>query len=423
MVPQYRAMQIANRAFIAHTAIEKGLKARLGKEKLPYPTKGQWAHDLGYLYQLTKEVADGKWADSLANAFKDAVSFYEYDLEMLPHMETLERYLERVGTSKNFAEMRYWLEDASAIEEAVEQIHHVSLYLHREILEALWPLVGFDQERLVSERVEDVVQRALQTELSYSTGTPEEIACNELIQWLRTQPNCRDALREAVQQNLVIEGLSEPARMRLGAAFERLQRPDGPALYSAPSADPAVAFYMTTCRDLPLGYSSPYPDAEVVVQWRDERKIMATVFSPGGDMLAVMTKHVQSRWYVHLLRGRGSFFAKSIEDGKNWIASKCCKQVTVTTGQQTHQRYIFSDDPYLPHSRMVRIPNTTELSKSQELEMSFWNTDHDLLPGQEVTIALAFGDEPKASGSLEGIVSKVERQKVWITDQKWISLV
>ena len=157
LVPQYRAMQIANRALLAHTAIEKGLKARLDKEKLSCPKSGPQGHDLRNLYQLTKKVADGKWADSLANAFKDAVSFYEYDLEMLPYLETLEAYLEQVGSSKNFADMRYWLEDASAVEEAVEQIHHISLYLHKEILEALWPLVAFDKERLVSQRVERVV--------------------------------------------------------------------------------------------------------------------------------------------------------------------------------------------------------------------------------------------------------------------------
>ena len=128
-------------------------------------------------------------ADSLANAFTDAVSFYEYNLEMLPHLETLEAYLEQVGSSENFKEMRYWLEDASAVEKAVEQIHHISLYLHKEILEALWPLVAFDQERLVSQRVEGVVQRALRMELSYSVGTPEEQASNELLQWLRTNTN------------------------------------------------------------------------------------------------------------------------------------------------------------------------------------------------------------------------------------------
>ena len=118
-------MQIANRALIAHHAIEKGLKARLGKEGLPYPTRGQNGHDLDYLYQLTKQINNGKWAYDLASSYKDAVSFYEYDTEMLPHFETLETYLMKVGSGKAFLEMRYWLEDRSAADNSVDLILHI----------------------------------------------------------------------------------------------------------------------------------------------------------------------------------------------------------------------------------------------------------------------------------------------------------
>ena len=423
MVPQYRAMQIANRAFLAHTAIEKGFKARLEKAGLSYPKSGSQGHDLHGLYQLTKKVTNGKWAGDLANAFKDAVSFYEYDLEMLPYLETLETYLEKVGSSKNFVEMRYWLEDAYAVEEAVEQIHHISLYLHKEVLEALWALVGFDQERLVSERVEREVQRALELELSYSPGTPDEQACNELIQWLQTKPNYRTALRQAVQQDYAIEGISEVGRIRLREAFKRLSKSDNPAFYPPPSADPAVAFYIGTCRDLPSGYSSGYPGAQTMIKWTDESETSAKIFSPGGDMLALITKHVQSRWHVVGLLNHGGVLGKSFEDAQNWIVSQCCKQVTVVAGQQTSQLYICSGDPYLPHSNMTRNLDTTELDEPQELELSFWDTDHELLPGQQVTITLAFGGESKTGDNLKGVVTKVERQKVWITGHKWIGLV
>ena len=416
LVPQYRAMQIANRALLAHTAIEKGLKARLDKENIHYHKKGPQGHDLRELYKRTKKVADGKWADSLANAFKDAVSFYEYDLEMMPHLETLEAYLEQVGSSDNFKEMRYWLEDACAVGKAVEHIHHISLYLHKEILEALWALVAFDQERLVSQRVERVVRRALRMELLYPVGTPEEQASK----WLRTKSSCREALREAVQQNYAIEGISELGQIRLKEAFERLKSSDNPVLTPAPSADPAVAFYMATCRDLPSGYSSPYSDARVLVKWTDERKTMAEVFSPGGDSLALMIKHVQSRWHVDPLMGHGGVFCKSFKDGQNWIVSQSCKQVTVVAGQQTKQRYIRSDRPYLPDPNNL---DTTELDKAQELELSFWDTDHELLPGQQVTITLASGDESKAGETLEGVVTKVEQQKVWIMGHTWFGLV
>lgn len=150
---------------------------------------------------------------------------------------------------------------------------------------------------------------------------------------------------------------------------------------------------------------------------------MAEVFSPGGDMLALMTKHVQSRWEVDSQLGHGGVFCKSFEDGQNWIVSQFCKQVTVVTDQQASQQYIRSDGPYLPDPNLVRNVDTTELDKAQELELSFWDTDHELLPGRQVTITLAFGDESKAGENLEGVVTKVEQQKVWIMGHKWSDLV
>ena len=53
LVPQYRAMQIANRALIAHHSMEKGFKDRLKKEGLTYPTSGSQGHDLGGLLRWT----------------------------------------------------------------------------------------------------------------------------------------------------------------------------------------------------------------------------------------------------------------------------------------------------------------------------------------------------------------------------------
>ena len=49
LVPQYRAMQIANRDLIAHHSIEKGLKDRLKKEGLPYTKSRSQGHDLSGL--------------------------------------------------------------------------------------------------------------------------------------------------------------------------------------------------------------------------------------------------------------------------------------------------------------------------------------------------------------------------------------
>ena len=63
LVPQYRAMQIANRALIAHHSMEKGFKDRLKKEGLTYPTSGSQGHhdpfDIGPTVELVPANGNG----------------------------------------------------------------------------------------------------------------------------------------------------------------------------------------------------------------------------------------------------------------------------------------------------------------------------------------------------------------------------
>ena len=350
LVPQYRAMQIANRALIAHHAIEKGFKARLDKESLPYPQSAQKGHDLYHLYQITKQINNGKWADDLANSYQDAVSFYEYDLELAPHFETLETYLMTIGSGKAFLEMRYWIEDHSPADDSVASILRISLYLHREILEALGHLVASDQQRLVSERVDRVLKKELERALWHSSGTPDEQACKLVIQWLHTKPSYRAALREAVQRGYLVEGIDELGNQKLKTAFEKLNTSDNRTFFAPPppSADPAVSFYIGTCRDIYPGSLLRYPDAEVRVVWKNDQQTRAEVFSPARELLGYISKHIQSRWQAESFGGNGGAFSKSFDDAKNWIIiAHHCEQVSVITDGQTRQLYIYSSDSSL----------------------------------------------------------------------------
>ena len=86
--------------------MEKGFKDRLKKEGLTYPTSGSQGHDLSVLYQLTHQINQGTWAQSLAESYNDAVTFYEYDIQALPHLATLDTYLNKVGSNQMFTQMR-----------------------------------------------------------------------------------------------------------------------------------------------------------------------------------------------------------------------------------------------------------------------------------------------------------------------------
>ena len=397
LVPQYRAMQIANRALIAHHSMEKGFKDRLKKEGVTYPTSSSQGHDLGVLYQLTHQINNGTWAQSLAESYNDAVAFYEYDIQALPHLATLNAYLSKVGSNQMFTQMRYWLEDQTLSNDAVESILHIYLLLHREILQALWPLVAFDQQRFVSQRVDQILKMELQRACTYSPGTLSEQPSKQTIRWLRTHPDLRTALREAVQRDFQLEEIDEGGNRNLREAFQRLYTPDENQMLPSPppTADPAIAFFVGTSRDIRPGSQNKYPDAEVEIKWLNPEHTSAEIFSPAGEVLGFIRKHAQSRWHVDTVGNNAGVFSKDFDDALQWIITCHCKQISITADGQTIQRYILSTDNFLPLS--VFSEEIPEIDEPQMYEIDFWSDDHNLRAGQQVTITLKW-DEGSSVG-------------------------
>ena len=423
LVPDYRAMQIANRAFPAHQAIETGLKARLTKANLTFPNTGKKGHELGDLYNRTKKINNGQWAADLATAFTDAVTYYEYDVNALPHLATLEIYLAEIGSADAFMTMRYFvLEDKNA-DKAIELMHHVNLVLHREILEALWRLVAFDDFRLVSERAEQAIRMELQRALVYSPGTESEQTYLRLLQWLQTQPNFRTALREAVQQDYQLAGIDEAGRERLRQAFERLSTTAHPALNRPPSADPAISFFIGSCGDIRPGSLKVYPDASVRVEWLNGENTNAEIFTPAGEVLGFISKHQQSRWHSEAIGNNAGRFSKSYEDALDWIITYHCKQVSVTYDGSKREMYIFSIEDFLLPVRESTPSDLIDMDREQVYEINFWEDTHALLPGQQVTITSVIDEESRIGAKLEGVVSSVQKRKAWIKGRNVTTII
>ena len=422
LIPEYRAMQIANRALIAHHAIENGLKARLSKAGVSFSKRNPEGHDLSVLYQRAKQVENGNWAKGLAHAFEDAVRYYEYDVSMLPHLATLETYFLKIGSGKAFSDMRYWLDDPDAASASTDLIHHIILLLHKEILEALWHLVGFDRYFVVSQRVEQAAIREFERALGHSPGTPSEQAYHQLVQWLQSYPNCQTALREAVHQGFLIEGVDELGRERMRQAFERLTTSDNPTL-PPPSEDPAVAFFITSCSDIQPGSQTLYPDAEIRIEWYGDNRISAKVLTPAGEILGFISKHFQSRWTAQSLRNNAGAHGKSLEDLKRWLAAQHCKQVSLTTDGSERHLYIFSDYNFFFSRDTVTFEEEAEHSKPLEFELSFWDAGHGLRPGQQVKALLRYDNDSNAGNRLEGVVDRVEGQRVWIKGHNVIDII
>ena len=417
--PYYRAMQVSNLAVVAHSAIEKGLKARLDKEGIEYSTRGWQGHDLPTLYGLTGQVQQGKWAKGLSTAYNDAIRYYEYDIAVLPHLSTLEDYLNKVGTGYALELMRYGLQDEGTADEAVNLCNHIMLPLHREILEALWRLVAYDDFFVVSQRVDRALARAMEGSLGYVTGSPDEEACKSVIEWLRAQPDFRTAMRQAVQQGYVVEGTNELGGQKVRQAFESLSKVDNPVLDTPSSADPAVAFFISSCRDLPRGVQLLYADAEVQIEWPNEH--VAKVFSPGGEVLGFISRHVQSRWQVESLWDTSVAHSRQFEDAKSWLINRLCKQVSVISSGQTRKSHIISRDSFFP--AMVIVTGIEDIDKPQEVELKFWDEQHGLQPGGQVCITLRYANDSEIGNRLEGVVNRVEGYRVWIMGRTLIGKV
>ena len=424
----YTPIQKANRAFQAHQAIEIGLKARLTKANLCFPKTGKKGHDLRDLYNRTKKINNGQWAADLAKAFTDAVTYYEYDVNALPHLATLEAYLVKIGSADAFMTMRYFVLEDKKADEAIELMSDVHLLLHREILEALLRLVARDNFRPVSERAEQAIRTAMRMDvlkvlLVHSPETESEQTYLLLDRWLKTHPNYRTALREAVQQEYQLAGIDEAGCELLRQAFERLSTTDHPTLNRPPSADPAISFFIRSFGDIRPGSLKVYPGASVRVEWCDEGNTNAEIFTPAGEVLGDISKHAQSRWKTQTMWNNEARYSKSFEDARDWIITCHCKQVAVTSGGEKRELYIFATDTENPFDPVPGFTPEPDIDWGGVYEINFWDETHTLIPGQQVTITSVFDEESRIGDKLEGVVSSVQQRKVEIVGMSIITRI
>ena len=105
MMPETNIVQLTNRAPVAHLAIERGLKALI----LEAGGTFEQEHSLNRLYR-TLEEHDAKSADYLAEAFRDAVRFFRYNIndKGFGYFRSIMDYLNRVGKDQDFEALRYW---------------------------------------------------------------------------------------------------------------------------------------------------------------------------------------------------------------------------------------------------------------------------------------------------------------------------
>ena len=401
LAPEVNAVQLTNRAPIAHLAIERGLKALISD-------CGVTPDETHSLNKLFREL--GKWdvasADYLAKAFDDAVNFFGYNVNRkgFGHFRSLDKYLSNVGTKKHFDALRYWVIEKSS---KGNPIPFISSPVHRELLCALPCLLFPNRQETVSNRVEGVVERAMSNP-SRLVWSDNDTCRKNSIQWylnwlLKTHTSRRSALEEAVDKGFAITD-DEFVTETLQNAFNELGQ----------SKDPAVRYYICTLEYLPKGSQRRNPDAIPEVEWHRKDRTYGSVLTSAGTCLGFIEMYADGSWGITPLEGglvQVADIAKSMADAKHYLVNRLTRQVTVTVNGKSKQLRIVSEhDFFLPHN-----PSWTLDVEDSAYEVELWDANHGLRLGDEVSMELQPEAGLRLVSILEGTVTKVEEQKVSVT--------
>ena len=363
LIRETENVQLTNRAPVAHLAIERGLKALIVEATGVTP---EHEHSLNELYRQIQKC-DEESAKYLVGAFEDAVKFFGYNIKAkgYGYLRSLDNYLSKVGTDKNFEALRYW-----AIEEPPKDnnpIPYILPSLHRELLCALSCLFHPNRNRreTVSERVERTVAHAMIDESHlYYYSINDSYSVNELQKkhsislyrdWLDEHSTLRDALKEAVNQDFNIRDDEFTAQI-LRDAWKDLQE----------SNDLAVLYYMSTLTDLPKGSQKRDSNAIPEVRWFDKDQTSGRVETPAGTHLGFIKKHPDGGWGIRPSQDGPvgiTDFAKTLADAKAYLVNRLTREVTVTVNEDTRQLLIVRDEDFFP--LQAWIPKDSALSDIQ----------------------------------------------------------
>ena len=407
LVPQTNAVRLTNRAPIAHLAIEKGLKALID--------------DLGGTYEQTHSLndlcsalskCDQQSADYLADAFDDAVKFFRYNANAkgFRQFRTLDDYLSKVGSKNAFDALRYWAIGEPPKGES--PIPYLSLPIHREILCALWCLFLPNRRETVSDRVERKVAHAMFSGKRIAYGA-DDIHKERSIRWFKNwlfeeQPTCRSALEEAVRRNFAVKD-DQFVIQTLRDAYEDLRQ----------SKDPAVLYYIHKLSDLPKGSQSRDPDAVPEVEWFNDMKTAGMVVTPAGTHLGFIERYADGGWGITPSEDglvQVTDIAGSMTDAKHYLVNRLTRRVTVAVNGELKPLRIVGDEDFFPPPLwtpyMVSPAGTAPRLPKYDLE--FWDAQHGLCKGDEISVELQSEAGPGFASVLEGTVTTVAGPKVSI---------
>ena len=407
LVNEIVIVQLMNRLSFTHLVIETGLKALI----IQAGGALKRTHSLVKLCGQLKEC-DSASAEFLARAFQDAVKFYGYNVnrEDFKHYHSLAMYLSQTGTDDAFSILRYWLlekNNQNDLPDGPNQgdriFYSIAHPIQRELLCAIWHL--FFQPRsehelarreTVSERVEFAVKDAMFNgrKMPYSS---EEEHKKQAIDWyldwsLSNHASACDAFEAAMRQNFAISDQYEYVNEILRDAYQGLQQLE----------DPAIKYYLQTLGYLLKQSEQWQPGTITEFQWSNADQTLAKIVTPGRTTLGYISKLPDDAWAIskHSLY-QSEKVAWQLGDAIAYLVNRYTKRVEVTVEGQSKQFRII----------------TEKSSVSSGDRLVFWNANHGLSVGDEVSVMIVreADHDDESAYRLTGTVAEVQMQMVKVT--------
>ena len=403
MIPEINALQVMNRASMAHLSIERAIKFLITEAGGVFLEE----HDLRDRYRelLQHDPASSKF---LEESFEAAVHHfrYNYNLTDLKHLKNLERYLEVTGSAKIFQAIRYW-ELKQLTDEAV--LRHLCLPIHVELLYALSELLLPQDlpKQIVADRVEEAVGRAMWQfqDLAYGPGTPKERSVNAYIEWRQGFNTWSEALADAVRKgfNLGDDLMADITRN----AYRTL----------ISSSDLAVSYFASTLDVLPKQPRDVMP----CVEWAnpDEQRIGA-VKTPAGTILGLIERSHDNLWHITPLLGVNGVSSKATKrtDAQCYLAELLTRPAVVTVAGK-HRSMRLVGEAYnffvVNYDGIIRQGENADGSEHWTHKLAFWDADHSIEVNQTIRVKVPSSRIEGLVDLFEGTVTKVEGHEVYLS--------
>ena len=386
-------LQITNRIPAAHLAIERALKFLLEKS-----SGYQRSHNLKHQIDALR-VQDYSSAAFLDTAFDAATAFYGLNPNRpgLKHLESIDTYLDLVGTETAFEKMRYWELEQRPDEALTQRLFPT---LHLEILHALKELYFEDMRRpeTIVDRVEWHVRETLfnTVNLGFSSGTAGEVSVKRYIEWVCDHPSWTDALTEAAKTGFSIG--DDFMNETVASAYKTLTE----------SSDPAVRYLTEKIDTLP-----PQP-REVVpeVEWLDPGiENTGRVVTPGGTWLGNIWRGLDGSWNVmpsQIWDISPSGRARSQTDARCYLAQELTKPYNLAiNGEHRTLRLVGK------HTRPFRFnhqhqPVNGDNANSWTHMITCWEKPHGIEINDQIQVDISVIGETGIARGIVGYVAQVE---------------